>query len=74
MLKAAIDATSVEAHDAFRNELASVASDGRRQMNGYRNQIGDHDRWAIVAYVRALQRASGAPVADVPTELQGTLR
>ena len=55
-------------------ELYSVASEGRRQMNGYRNQIGDRDRWAIVAYVRVLQRASAAPLADVPTSLQSGLR
>lgn len=54
-------------------EIYSIASDGRRQMNGYRNQVSDHDRWAIVSYVRALQRASAAPLTDVPTELQGSL-
>ena len=54
-------------------EIFSVGSEGRRQMNGYRNQISDHDRWAIVSYVRALQRASGSPLTDVPTELQSSL-
>ena len=32
------------------------------------------DRWALVAYVRALQRSQGATVADVPAELQRQLR
>lgn len=54
-------------------EIFSVASDGRRQMNGYRNQIGDRDRWAIVSYVRALQRASASSLTDVPADLQGSL-
>ncbi len=54
-------------------EIYSVASEGRRTMNGYRNQIGDRERWAIVAYVRALQRASSAPVADVPAQLLPSL-
>ena len=54
-------------------EIFSVASDGRRQMNGYRNQIGDRDRWAIVSYVRALQRASASTLTDVPADLQGSL-
>ena len=55
-------------------EIFSVASDGRRQMSGYRNQVSDHDRWAIVAYVRALQRASGAGIADVPADKQSALK
>lgn len=54
-------------------EIYSVASDGRRQMSGYRNQVSDHDRWAIVAYVRALQRASGSAIADVPADKQSAL-
>jgi hypothetical protein len=32
------------------------------------------DRWAIVAYVRALQRSQDAGIADVPAELQRQLR
>lgn len=35
--------------------LFFVASKGVRNMAGYENQIPARDRWAIVAYVRALQ-------------------
>ncbi len=31
------------------------------------------DRWAIVAYVRALQLSQYAPVADVPADRHGEL-
>jgi mono/diheme cytochrome c family protein len=55
-------------------ELFHVASDGRRTMPGYRYQVPAHDRWAIVAYVRALQRAREATLADVPAELRSTVR
>lgn len=55
-------------------ELFHVASDGRRTMPGYRYQTPVRDRWAIVAYVRALQRARDATLADVPAELRSTLR
>ncbi len=55
-------------------ELFHVASDGRRTMPGYRYQTPVRDRWAIVAYVRALQRARDATLADVPPELRSTLR
>jgi hypothetical protein len=51
-----------------------VISYGRRSMSGYRFQIPEHDRWAIVAYVRALQRATSGTVADVPADLRNELR
>lgn len=55
-------------------EIFSTASDGRRTMMGYRNQTSNYDRWAIVAYVRALQRAKGATIDDVPENLRGEVR
>jgi mono/diheme cytochrome c family protein len=51
-------------------ELYHVASMGRRSMPGYRFQVTGQDRWAIVAYVRALQRASLATLADVPADMR----
>lgn len=38
-------------------ELFHVISDGRNLMGGYRSHIAIDDRWAIVAYLRALQRS-----------------
>ena len=38
-------------------ELFHVISDGRNLMGGYRSNIAIDDRWAIVAYLRALQRS-----------------
>lgn len=55
-------------------ELFFVISNGRRSMPGYRWQIPERDRWAIVAYARALQRAANGKVDDVPTELRSELR
>ncbi len=51
-------------------ELFHVATSGRRTMPGYRYQVSEHDRWAIVAYIRALQRAGQATAADVPADMQ----
>ena len=45
-----------------------VISNGIRNMPSYRSQIPADDRWAIVAYVRALQRAQDAKIDDIPTE------
>ena len=55
-------------------EIFYVISNGRRSMPGYRWQIPEKDRWAIVAYTRALQRAAAGKVNDVPTELRSELR
>jgi mono/diheme cytochrome c family protein len=54
-------------------ELYSVASEGRRTMMGYRTQSTDHDRWAIVAYLRALHRANSGTKDDVPENLRAQL-
>lgn len=40
-------------------------------MMGYKHQIPVSDRWAIVAYVRALQRSQNAAESDVPAEQRG---
>ena len=37
-------------------------------------QIGVADRWAIVAYVKALQLSQGVEASSLPTELQESLR
>ena len=50
-----------------------VATNGFGAMYGYSAQIPPHDRWAIVAYVRALQLSRNAPVADLPPDLRQKL-
>jgi mono/diheme cytochrome c family protein len=55
-------------------QLFETITHGKRTMPGYRFQIGERDRWAIVAYVRALQRAAAGTLADVPPDLRSDLR
>jgi mono/diheme cytochrome c family protein len=43
-----------------------VISNGYGVMYSYRSRVSPHDRWAIVAYIRALQASQDARVADVP--------
>lgn len=50
-----------------------VMTNGIRNMPTYRYQVPVADRWAIVAYIRALQRAQNASLNDVPTEMQKNL-
>lgn len=53
---------------AADGDLFNVITNGRRSMPSYRFQITVEDRWAIIAYVRALQRAAHGTKADVPAE------
>ncbi len=43
-----------------------VISNGKGNMSSYRHQVNVHDRWAIVSYIRALQRSQNASLADIP--------
>lgn len=54
-------------------EIFDVVTNGRRTMKGYRNQISARDRWALIAYLRVLQRQSGT-LEDVPENLRSSLR
>jgi mono/diheme cytochrome c family protein len=51
-----------------------VISHGVRNMPTYGNQVRVADRWAIVAYLRALQRSWNATVDDVPEELRNKIK
>ena len=48
-------------------------TNGFGAMYGYSAQIPPRDRWAIIAYVRALQLSRNAKVADLPASLRGRL-
>lgn len=55
-------------------ELFYIISNGRNLMGPYAAQISVEDRWAIIAYVRALQLSRLASVNDVPEQLRSTLK
>jgi cbb3-type cytochrome c oxidase subunit III len=50
-----------------------VISNGFGQMYSYSAQIPPRDRWAIIAYLRALQLSRNAKVAELPAELREKL-
>lgn len=54
--------------------IFNTITHGIRNMPAYGSQVSVADRWAIVAYVRALQRSQNATVADVPPDLRAGLR
>ena len=57
------EARLVEAPDGY---LYDVIANGYGVMPAYRAQIPVRDRWAIVAYLRALQLSQTADVDDLP--------
>lgn len=56
--------------DAPDGHLYEVISNGIRNMPSYKEQIPVDDRWAIVGYVRALQRSQNAGPEDVPDSVR----
>lgn len=45
-----------------------VISHGTRVMPSYASRIPPADRWAIIAYIRALQLSQNAPLSNVPAQ------
>ena len=50
-----------------------VITNGFGAMPDYAAQVDAQDRWAIIAYIRALQLSQAAAVADVPPDARGEL-
>lgn len=54
-------------------KLFDTITNGRRKMAGYAAQIAPEDRWAVVLYLRALQRSQQASLDEVPKEKAAVL-
>jgi len=55
-------------------EIYNTIANGKNTMMGYADKLSPQDRWAVVAYVRALQRAAHGRLDDVPLEKRGELK
>lgn len=55
-------------------EIFNTITHGKNLMSGYGANITIEDRWAIVAYVRALQRSRLAVLEDVPAEFRAEMQ
>ncbi len=51
-----------------------VMTSGFGAMPDYAAQVNAEDRWAIVAYIRALQLSAHATIEDVPADRRGALQ
>jgi len=54
-------------------EIFNTITNGKNTMMAYGPTIIVPDRWAIIAYLRALQRSQNAAIADVPEEHRAEL-
>ena len=63
---AALSQDSLHADKYPDGKMFNTISNGIRKMPGYAGQIKTRDRWAIVAYVRALQLSQDASLDLVP--------
>jgi mono/diheme cytochrome c family protein len=63
--------------DRLRNapdaHFYSVITNGYGMMYSYADRVAPSDRWAIVAYIRALQLSQNARLGDVPSERRAGL-
>jgi len=59
--------------EAPAGHFFEVMTKGFGAMPSYAVQVPQRDRWAIAAYIRALQRSQHAALADVPADTRGML-
>ncbi len=60
--------------EATVGHFFDVITNGFGAMPDYRDQVPVRDRWAIIAYIRALQASTAASVADVPADQRDRVR
>ena len=65
------DKRIVEMNDG---ELFYVISKGRNLMGAYEGNVTIEDRWAVIAYLRALQLARLGTPDDLPQDLRASLK
>jgi len=53
--------------------FVDVMTNGFGSMPSYENQVPVRDRWAITAYIRALQLSQSATINDVPADVRQRL-
>ena len=59
--------------DAPDRHFYDVMTNGHGIMYSYADRVTPQDRWAIVAYIRALQLSQAAPVAALPAAVRARL-
>jgi len=72
-----IPPTSLHAENVItqpEGQIFETITNGVRTMPPYGDRIAPEDRWAIILYVRSLQRSQAASLDDVPADVRATLK
>lgn len=59
--------------DMAEGEIFNTITHGKNLMGRYGDKLSAGDRWAVIAYMRALQRAAQGSVGDLPPENRSEL-
>ena len=59
--------------DLKAGELFKTITEGKGQMGPYADKVALEDRWAVIAWIRALQRAGAGSIDDVPADARREL-
>jgi len=62
-----------DARAMSREQIHAIVTHGYGLMPSYSEALGPADRWAVVAYVKALQLSQRAPVPSLPPEVRAEL-
>jgi mono/diheme cytochrome c family protein len=60
--------------NAANQHFYDVITHGHGIMYSYADRVEPADRWAIVAYIRALQASASAALSDVPSDKRNPLQ
>lgn len=52
--------------DMAEGEIFNTLTNGKGLMGYYKDKLSPEERWAVIAYMRVLQRSQNASVEDVP--------
>ena len=55
-------------------EIFNTITNGKNTMSSYADKLTPDDRWAVITYVRTLQRAHHGSIDDVPLDHRGELK
>jgi len=59
--------------DLLDGTIFNAITNGYGLMNGYAADLTSEERWAVVAYLRALQRSQATTLADAPADVRAQL-
>ncbi len=73
-LRRPADLTSERIRGLADGQIYAVVNEGYGFMPSYAAELSVHDRWAVVAYVRALQLSQAARLSELPAPVQREFR